>query len=141
MSQQSTVGSWQSAIGTKHDLVMSGVQNLIVYRKAFELAMEIFQMIKSFPKEEKYGLISQIRNSSRSVCSNIAEGYRKRQYPAHFVSKISDADMENTETQVWLDFSLKCKYIDDKIYNLYLEKSQEIGKLLNHMMKHPEKYS
>jgi four helix bundle protein len=120
---------------------MSGVQNLIVYQKAFELAMEIFQMIKSFPKEEKYGLISQIRNSSRSVCSNIAKGYRKRQYPAHFVSKISDADMENTETQVWLDFSLKCKYIDDKIYNLYFEKSQEIGKLLNHMMKHPEKYS
>lgn len=120
---------------------MSGVQKLIVYQKAFELAMEIFEMIKRFLKEEKYGLISQIRNSSRSVCSNIAEGYRKRQYPAHFMSKISDADMENTEPQVWLDFSLTCKYIDEKIYNLHLEKSQEIGKLLNHMMRYPEKYS
>ncbi len=79
---------------------MNGFKDLIVYKKAFSLSMEIFQLSKTFPKNEDYSLTSQIRRSSRSVCSNISEGYRKRQYPAHFVSKISDADMENSETQV-----------------------------------------
>jgi len=95
---------------------MGSFRDLIVYQKAFKLAMDIFKLTKDFPVEEKYGLTSQIRNSSRSVCSSIAEGYRKRQYPAHFISKISDADMENGETQVWLDFSLSCKYINRKVY-------------------------
>jgi four helix bundle protein len=93
---------------------MGSFRDLIVYRNAFKLAMDVFKLTKSFPPEEKYSLISQIRNSSRSVCSSIAEGYRKRKYPAHFVSKISDADMENSETQVWLDFSLSCKYIKQR---------------------------
>ena len=93
-----------------------GFKDLIVYQKAFKLAMEIFEIIKNFPKEELYGLTTQIRKSSRSVCSCIAEAYRKRQYEAHFVSKISDADMENSETQVWLDFSLACKYIAKPTY-------------------------
>ncbi len=119
----------------------TGFQNLIVYQKAFSLAMDIFELIKSFPKEEKYGLISQIRNSSRSVCSNLGEGYRKRQYPAHFVSKVSDADMENTETQVWLDFSLACGYITTEIFNSYKLRSEEVGRLLNDMIKNPEKYN
>ena len=119
----------------------TGFRNLIVYKKAFSLAMDIFELIKSYPKEEKYGLISQIRNSSRSVCSNIGEGYRKRQYPAHFISKISDADMENTEIQVWLDFSLACKYITEEIHQSYNERSEEVGKLLNDMIRNPEKYS
>ncbi len=118
----------------------TGFRNLIVYKKAFALAMDIFELIKSFPKEEKYGLISQIRNSSRSVCSNIGEGYRKRRYPAHFISKISDADMENTETQVWLDFAIACKYIDLDLYKSYNNRSDEIGKLLNHMINNPDKY-
>ncbi len=118
----------------------TGFRNLIVYKKAFALAMDIFELIKSYPVEEKYGLISQIRNSSRSVCANIGEGYRKRQYPAHFVSKISDSDMENTETQVWLDFSLACGYIREEIHKLYNERSEEIGKLLNDMIKNPNKY-
>ncbi len=119
----------------------SGFRDLLVYKKGFSLAMEIYKLIKSFPSEEKYGLGSQIRNSSRSVCSNIGEGYRKRRYPAHFISKISDADMENTETQVWLDFALSCNYISKELYNDYNNKSVEIGKLLNYMLKHPEKYS
>ena len=76
---------------------MGSFRDLIVYQKAFKLAMNIFKLTKDFPVEEKYDLTSQIRNSSRSVCSSIAESYRKRQYPAHFVSKISDADMENSE--------------------------------------------
>ena len=79
---------------------MSTFRDLKVYQKAFKLAMDIFRLTKSFPDEEKYGLTSQIRRSSRSVCSSIGEAYRKRKYPAHFVSKITDADMENSETQV-----------------------------------------
>lgn len=103
--------------------------------------MDIFELIKSFPDNEKYGLVSQIRNSSRSVCSNIGEEYRKRQYPAHFVSKMSDADMENTETPVWLDFSLACGYITDDLHTEYNSRSEEIGRLLNDMIKYPKKYS
>jgi four helix bundle protein len=102
--------------------------------------MDIFKFTKNFPTEEKYDLVSQIKSSSRSVCAAIAEGYRKRQYPAHFISKISDADMENSETQVWLDFSLSCKYIDKEIYKSYLQRSEEIRKLLNHMIQNPDKY-
>ncbi|MDO8550818.1 MAG: four helix bundle protein [Ignavibacteria bacterium] len=101
-------------------------RDLTVYKKAFSLAMEIFEISKKFPVEEKFGLTSQIRNSSRSVCSSVAEAYRKRKYPAHFISKISDADMENSETQVWLDFSLECKYIDSKLYKDLLIKSEEV---------------
>ncbi len=119
----------------------TGFKSLMVYKKAFSLAMDIFELVKKYPDNEKYGLISQIRNSSRSVCSNIGEGYRKRQYPAHFISKMSDADMENTETQVWLDFSLACGYISDDLYKKYNARSEEIGKLLNDMLKNPEKYS
>jgi len=119
---------------------MGSFRDLIVYQKAFKLAMDVFKLTKDFPVEEKYGLTSQIRNSSRSICSSVAEGYRKRQYPAHFIAKISDADMENSETQVWLDFSLSCKYVNKEVYKAYLERSEEIGKLLNHMIQNPDKY-
>ncbi len=115
-------------------------KSLTVYKKAFALAMDIFEISKTFPKEELYSLTTQIRKSSRSVCSCIGEAYRKRQYEAHFVSKTSDADMENSETQVWLDFSLACKYISKPIYDNYTDRSIEIGKMLNHMIEHPEKY-
>lgn len=119
---------------------MSTFRDLKVYQKAFKIAMDIFKLSKSFPDEEKFGLTSQIRKSSRSVCSSIAEAYRKRKYPAHFVSKVTDADMENSETQVWLDFSLSCKYITKQIYGEYKLRSEEIGKMLNHMIENPEKY-
>ena len=119
---------------------MSSFRDLLVYKKAFSLAMDIFEITKKFPIEEKYSLIDQISRSSRSVCSNIAEGYRKRRYRAHFVSKISDADMENSETQVWLEFSLKSKYISGEIFSDLINRSKEIGRLLNHMMEYPEKY-
>ncbi|HCC70800.1 MAG TPA: diversity-generating retroelement protein bAvd family protein [Bacteroidales bacterium] len=118
----------------------TGFRNLIVYKKAFALAMDIYQGSKSFPKEELYSLTSQIRRSSRSVCSNTGEGYRKRRYEAHFVSKISDSEMENTETQVWLDFALACEYIAKEVFNDFNERSEEIGRLLNHMIENPEKY-
>ena len=118
----------------------TGFRNLTVYKKAFALAMDIYKISKSFPKEEQYGLTSQIRNCSRSVCASIGEGYRKRRYPAHFVSKMSDSDMENSETQVWLDFALACEYILKIEYDDFIEKSEEIGRLLNHTIENPEKY-
>jgi len=116
-------------------------RELTVYKKAFSLSMELFQLTKKFPDEERFALTSQVRRSSRSVCSNIGEGYRKRMYPAHFISKTSDADMENSETQVWLDYALACEYIQKDKYEELFVKSEEIGKLLNHMITFPEKYS
>jgi len=116
-------------------------KDLLVYQKAFKLAMEIYRISKNFPKEEIYSLTTQIRNSSRSVCSSIGEGYRKRLYPAHFVNKISDADMENSETQVWLDFALACEYITKDVYQDLTTKSDEVGRMLNHMIENPEKYN
>lgn len=114
-------------------------RDLTVYNKAFSLAMKIYEISKTFPKEERYSLTDQIRRSSRSVCVNVGEGYRKRQYPAHFVSKASD--MENTETRIWLDFAKSCEYINDKIKQDLESKAVEVGKLLNHMIENPEKYT
>ncbi|MFN8805371.1 MAG: four helix bundle protein [Bacteroidota bacterium] len=91
-------------------------RDLTVYKKAFALAMEVFKISKKFPPEEKYSLTDQVRRSSRSVCATVGEAYRKRQYPAHFVSKSSDADMENTETRVWLDFALAADYITKDLW-------------------------
>ena len=90
--------------------------------------------------QENIATQSKATSSSRSVCSNLAEGHRKRRYEAHFISKISDADMENSETQVWLDFALACGYISQKIYDELTNKSEEVGRMINHMVEHPEKY-
>ena len=91
---------------------ITSYEKLKVYQNAMESAMEIFQITKTFPLDEKYSLINQIRRSSRSVCANIAEGWRKRRYQAAFISKLSDAESEACETQVWLEFAFKCDYID-----------------------------
>ena len=115
-------------------------KQLKAYKKAFELAMMIFEITKSFPKEERYSLTDQIRRSSRSVCANIAEGYRKRIYPKHFIAKLSDADMENSETQVWSGFALACEYISKEIKEELHDKSEEVGKLLGYMIQNPEKF-
>lgn len=115
-------------------------KDLTVYKKAFGLAMKIFDCSKSFPKEETYSLTDQIRRSSRSVCTSIAEAYRKRRYEAHFISKISDADMENSETQVWLQFALDCNYLSKKIFDELIIISEEVGRLLNHMIENPKNY-
>jgi len=102
--------------------------------------MEIFELSKKFPAEEKYSLTSQIRRSSRSVYSSIAEAYRKRMYEAHFVSKSTDADMENSETSVWIDTAFACNYINETTKNELAKKVEEIGRMLNHMIENPEKY-
>ena len=115
-------------------------KDLMVYRKAFNQALYIFKISESFDKREKYALTDQIRRSSRSVCSNVVEAYRKRQYESYFITKISDADMENSETQVWLDFAIAFQHIDINIYDELFERSEEIGRLLNHMMQNPSKY-
>ncbi|NTS40083.1 four helix bundle protein [Flavisolibacter sp. BT320] len=115
-------------------------KTLLAYQKAFALAMKIFNVTKRFPKEELFGLTGQIRRSSPSVCSNMAEGYRKRRYEAHFVSKLTDADTENSETEVWLDFSLACEYITEEEYNALYADAEEVGRMLAYMIEHPSKF-
>ena len=115
-------------------------KDLKVYQMAFSLAMEIFEITKDFPKEEKYSLTDQIRRSSRSVCSNIAEGYRKRRYPKHFTSKMTDADGEASETSVWVDFAFNCQYINKELQESLNEKYDEVGKMIGSMANNPEKF-
>lgn len=115
-------------------------QELLAYKKSFELAMKIFALTKSFPKEETYSLTDQIRRSSRSVSSNIAEAYRKRIYSKNFISKLTDSDAENSETQTWLEFSLACQYIDQETFNDLTQNSEEIGRLINYMINNPSKF-
>jgi four helix bundle protein len=120
--------------------MFKGLNDLAAFQKGFSLAMEIFEISKRFPKAELYSLTDQIRRSSRAVCSNLGEAYRKRMYEAHFISKVSDADMENTEAQVWLEFAYSCNYIEEREYLTLHEKSKEIGKLLDYYIHHPEKF-
>ena len=115
-------------------------KELIAYKKAFKLAMEIYKISKLFPKEEKYSLTDQIRRPSRSTCANIAEAHIKRIYPKHFTSKLTDADGENSETVVWLDFALACEYITEETYKPLVSESEEIGKLINYMINNPDKF-
>ncbi|GIL22078.1 MAG: hypothetical protein BroJett042_05910 [Bacteroidota bacterium] len=117
-----------------------GYRDLIVYQKAFALAMKVFELTKTYPKEEKYSLVDQIRRSSRSVCSCIAEAYRKRKYQAYFVNKCSDADGENSETIVWLEFSLANNYVTQEEFNQLEQDAEEVGRMLNSMIENPEKF-
>lgn len=119
---------------------MGSFRELIAYKKAFSLSMDIFQETKCFPKEETYSLIDQIRRSSRSVFACIAEAYKKRRYPNHFISKLTDADMENGETQAWLDASLACKYITNEKYIELNKQSEEVSYLLLYMINNPDKF-
>lgn len=116
------------------------VQDLLAYKKGFDLSMEIFELSKIFPKEETYSLTDQIRRSSRSVCANLSESYRKRRYPKNFISKLTDCDAENGETQTWLEFALACKYISKIQFKELNDKSIEVAKLLNFMILNPEKF-
>lgn len=117
-----------------------GHKDLRVYQMAYEVAMEIFHASKMFPKEEVYSLTDQIRRSSRSVAVNIAEGYRKRQYPKMFVSKLADSDAEATEAQVWLDFAKDCGYLPVEKHQELMATYEEVGRMLGSMMAHPEKF-
>jgi four helix bundle protein len=121
--------------------IIKSHKELIVYQLAFKVSMEIFQITKSFPKEEIYALSSQIRRSSRSVCANLAEAFRKRRYEKAFVSKLSDSEGEAAETQVWLDYSFECDYMPDDAYQRLLNEYEKIIGMLVNMLKHPEKWS
>jgi four helix bundle protein len=115
-------------------------RDLLAYKKAFEQACQLFEQTLNYPKEEKFSLIDQIRRSSRSVCVNLAEAYRKRDYIKHFLLKITDCMGENSETLVWLEFSLNCKYITEAVYEQYIELNEEITKLLKFMYNNPDKF-
>ncbi|MBA2735797.1 MAG: four helix bundle protein [Pyrinomonadaceae bacterium] len=105
-------------------------QDLEVYKKAFSAAMRIFELSKSFPKEEIYSLTDQIRRSSRSVCANTAEAWRKRRYEAAFISKVNDAEGESAETQTWLEFAVRCNYLDKETGRELFKEYDEIISML-----------
>jgi four helix bundle protein len=112
-------------------------RDLLVYQKAYQAAMMIFRLTKEFPKEEKYGLTDQIRRSSRSVCANMAEAWRKRRYEAAFISKLSDADGEAAETQVWIEFAVDCEYLSRDDGRILYSTYNEILSMLVAMMNNP----
>jgi four helix bundle protein len=116
------------------------VQDLEVYKLAFETAMKIFEITKLFPSEEKFSLIDQIRRSSRSVCANLAEGWRKRKYKAVFVNKLIDAAQGAAETQTWLEFSLRCNYLKSDVFDELFESYEHIFAMLNNMEKKAEAF-
>ena len=112
--------------------------DLEVYRKAFDAAMRIFELSNESPKEETYSVTDQMRRASRSVCSNLAEAWRKRRYQAAFVSKLSDAETEAAETQVWVEFAVKCRYLSrDEGRTLYATYDDILGSIVG-MINHPE---
>ncbi len=115
-------------------------RDLKVYQAAFSLQQEIFEMTKGFPKEELFSLTDQIRRSSRSIGANLAEAWHKRRYQAHFVSKLSDSDGEQAETQHWLDTALACKYVSVDDHNHLMNKCMQIGRMLGKMMANPEPF-
>ena len=115
-------------------------KDLIVYQKAYKLAMEIFEISKSFPKEEKYSLTDQMRRSSRSVTSCIAESWSKRRYEKSFVNKLTDSLGEENETEVWLDYSKDCNYIQKEIHERLLSEYDEVRKMLISMINNADKW-
>jgi four helix bundle protein len=117
-----------------------GFRDLIVYQKSYKLAMQVFEITKTFPKEEKHSLVDQINKSSRSITANISEAWVKRKYPKSFVSKLLDSLAEESETEVWIDMSKDCKYIDAELHNSLLERYSEVAKMLNSMINSPDKF-
>ena len=115
-------------------------KDLRVFQLSFELAMEIFELSKSFPIEEKYSLTDQIRRSSRSVPTNISEAFRKRRYPKSFVNKLIECDGEASETTVWLNLALDHSYINSDMHTGLISKYTEVSKMLNGMINAPEKF-
>ena len=115
-------------------------RDLEVYRRAFDAAMKIFEVTKIFPPEERFSMVDQIRKSSRSVCANMAEGWRKRKYPSVFKNKMTDSMMEASETQCWLEFSLACDYIGDEIFQSLDQEYEDIIGMLFGMEKKSDKF-
>lgn len=116
---------------------INSAKDLDVYKKAYALSMAVFHLSKGWPKDEKYSLIDQVRRSSRSVCSNLREAWAKRRYEAHFISKLSDCDGENSETDTWLDYACDCGYLADERHTELAKDITEIGKMLGSMLNNP----
>ena len=119
---------------------INSAKELNVYMKSYEQAMKIFELSKSFPKEETYSLTSQIRRSSRSVCLNLREAWAKRRYEAHFISKLTDCDGENSETESSLDFAKDCQYIDKETHKELGSLNNEVGRMLGSMINNPRPF-
>ena len=115
-------------------------KGLIVYQKAYKLAMEIFEISKNYPKKEKYSLTDQIRRSSRSVTTNIAESWARRRYEKSFISKLTDSLGEENETEVWFDYSVDCQYIQKETHQELIREYDEVRKMLISMINNPEKW-
>ena len=120
---------------------INSFRDLIVFQKAYALAMKIFTFTKTFPKEERYSLTDQIRRSSRSITSNVAEAWAKKIYPKSFVNKLSDSLAEEYETEVWLDYCRDCEYISIDKYNDLINGYAEVRKMLISIINNPEKFS
>jgi four helix bundle protein len=121
-------------------VISDGFKELKAYQVAFKSAMDIYRVTKDFPKEERYSLTDQIRRSSRSVCANIAEGYRKRNYQKLFILKLADSDGECSETVVWLDFAKECGFLTNEKHSELIAQNHEIGRLLGYMIQNSEKF-
>lgn len=119
---------------------MSHYKELVAYQKAYELAIKIYQTSKKFPPEEKFSLTDQVRRSSRSVCTNLAEAYKRRRYKDYFLSKLNDSEAENSETEVWLDLTKDCSYITNAEHEELISLNTEVGKLLWYMINNPTKF-
>jgi four helix bundle protein len=119
---------------------MGDYRTLLGYQKAFALAMRIYKISKTFPPEERFGLTSQIRSSSRSVCVNLVEAYKRRRYKDYYISKLNDSETENAETQVWLDFALACNYFTNEIFLELKTDNDEVAKLVLYMINNPDKF-
>jgi four helix bundle protein len=119
---------------------ISSFRELRVYQQAFALQQTLFKLSRSFPTEEKYSLIDQIRRSSRSIGANISEAWHKRRYVAHFVSKLTDADAEQAETQHWIDTAAACEYLSVAERDQLIEQCRHVGAMLGSMMTEPEKF-
>ena len=138
------IGRWEDkkigGLGMERKKDLKHFRDLEVYHTAFDAAMRIFEFTKTFPNEEKYSLTDQIRRSSRSVCSNLAEGWRKRRYKAVFCNKLTDSMQEASETQTWLEFSLTCKYIDMTLFEELDLEYEKIIRMLNSMEMNADKF-
>ncbi|HVS82081.1 MAG TPA: four helix bundle protein [Pyrinomonadaceae bacterium] len=119
---------------------INSAKDLDVYKKAYELAMKVFEVSKGFPPEERFALTGQVRRSSRSVCLNLREAWAKRRYEAHFISKLTDCDGENSETDSSLDFARDCRYITFDKHAELTGICREIGKMLGSLIKHPDPF-
>lgn len=121
-------------------MAVRSAKELTVYKKAYEVGMLILEVSKKFPLEEKYALTGQIRRSSRSVCMNLREAWAKRRYAAHFVSKLTDCDGENSEIDTSLDFARDCRYITDAEHHSLVSRCEEVGKMLGSMIQNSEPF-